>query len=71
MKSVFAGMNLSWHVAQLHVHVYFNVLWKNRYKIFYALICGEFISQLHFIIFRKECPRILAVAQKMISKVGH
>jgi len=64
-------MNLSWHVIELPVHVYFNILWENRYKKFYALICDEFIARVHFIIFRKQCPTILAVAKKMISKVGH
>jgi hypothetical protein len=64
-------MNLRWHVVELPVHVYFNILWENRYKKFYALICDEFIAQVHFIIFRKECPRISKTAKKMISKVGH
>jgi hypothetical protein len=53
------------------VHVYFSILWENRYKKFYALICNEFIAQVHFIIFRKEFPRISVEAKKMISKVGH
>jgi hypothetical protein len=35
-RNVFAGMNLSWHVAELPVHVYFNILWENRYKKSYA-----------------------------------
>jgi hypothetical protein len=43
-RNVFAGMNLSWHVAELPVHVYFNILWENRYKKSYALICDEFIA---------------------------
>jgi hypothetical protein len=31
-RNIFAGMNLSWHVAELLVHIYFNMLWENRYK---------------------------------------
>jgi hypothetical protein len=34
VRNVFAGMNLSWHVVELPVHVYFNILWENRYKNF-------------------------------------
>jgi hypothetical protein len=64
-------MNLSWHVAELPVHVYFSVLWENRYKKSYSLICDEFIAQIYFILFKKECPRLSAAAKKMISKVGH
>jgi hypothetical protein len=70
-RNIFAGMNLSWHVVELHVHVYFNILWENRCKKFYALICDEFITRVHFIIFRKESKRLSVAAKKMISKVGH
>jgi hypothetical protein len=31
----------------------------------------KFITCIHFIIFKKECPSLLIVAKKMISKVGH
>jgi hypothetical protein len=70
-RNIFVGMNLRWHVVQLLVHVYFNVLWENRYKKSYSLICDEFIAQIYFIIFKKECPRISAIAKKIISKVGY
>jgi hypothetical protein len=43
----------------------------NRYKKSYSLICDEFITRIYFILFKKEFPRILAIANKMISKVGH
>jgi hypothetical protein len=70
-RNVFDDMNLSWHVVELPVHVYFNILWENRYKKSYALICDEFIARVYFIIFKKECPRLSVAAKKMISKVGH
>jgi hypothetical protein len=70
-RNIFIGMNLSWHVAELPVHVYFNVLWENRYKKSYALICDEFIARIYFILFKKECPRLSVAAKKMIAKVGH
>jgi hypothetical protein len=43
-RNVFTNMNLSWHFAELLVHVYFNVLWENMYKKSYSLICDEFIA---------------------------
>jgi hypothetical protein len=70
-RNVFTGMNLSWHVAELSVHVYFNILWENRYKKSYSLICDEFIARIHFILFKKECPRLSTAAKKVISKVDH
>jgi len=36
--NVFFGMNLNWHSSELLVHVYFNILWDNRYNKSYALI---------------------------------
>jgi hypothetical protein len=57
--------------VELPVHVYFSILWENRYKKSYALICDEFITRIHFIIFKKECPRLSATAKKMVEKVGH
>jgi hypothetical protein len=70
-RNVFTDMNLSWHVAELLVHVYFSILWENRYKNSYTLICDEFISLIHFIIFKKESPRLSIAAKKMVAKVGH
>jgi hypothetical protein len=63
-RNVFVGMNLSWHVAELPVHVYFNILWENRYKNSYALICDEFIANIYFIIFKKEFPRLVCSGQE-------
>jgi hypothetical protein len=68
--NVFVGMNLSWHVAELPVHVCFSILWENRYKKYYALICDELISHIHFIVFKKECSRLSTTAKKMVAKVG-
>ena len=31
-KNVFVGMNLSWHASKLLVHIFFGILWENRYK---------------------------------------
>jgi hypothetical protein len=70
-RNVFVGMNLSWHISELLVHVYFNVLWENRYKKSYSLICDEFIARIHFILFKKECPRLSVAVKKVIEKVGH
>jgi hypothetical protein len=70
-RNVFAGMNLSWHASELPVHVYFSILWENRYKRSYSLICDQFIAPIHFLLFKKECPRLSDAAKKVISKVGH
>jgi hypothetical protein len=70
-RNVFVSMNLRWHVAELPIHVYFKILWENRYKKYCTFICDEFIAHIHFIIFKKEFPRLSATAKKMVEKVGH
>jgi hypothetical protein len=70
-RNFFVGMNLSWNTLELPVHVYFDILWENRYNKSYSLICDQFIACIHFFLFKKECLRLSAVAKKMISKVGH
>jgi hypothetical protein len=71
VRNIFTGMNLRWHVVKILVHVYFIIYWENRYKFFYAMICDDFASRVHFILFRKEFPRISTTTKNMISKVGH
>jgi hypothetical protein len=31
-RNAFIGMNLSWNASELLVHVYFSILWENKYK---------------------------------------
>ena len=71
VRNVFIDINLSWHVVDLPVHVYFNILWENRYKKSHALICDEFIARIYYILFKKECSRLSVTTKKMIEKVGH
>jgi hypothetical protein len=70
-RNIFDAMNMRWHVVEIPVHVYFSVLWENRYKKSYSLICDEFFARIYFIIFKKECPRLSVTTKKMIAKVGH
>jgi hypothetical protein len=70
-RTIFSQMNLSWHVWESLVHVYLRILWENRYKTSYSLICDEFIDHIHFILFKKEFPRLSVTTKKMISKASH
>jgi hypothetical protein len=70
-RNVFANMNLSLHITEILIHVYFIILWENKYKKSNSLICDEFITCIYFILFKKECLRQLAMTKQIISKVGH
>jgi len=49
-RKIFPGLGLSWHVSDSHVHVYFNILWENRYKKSYTVIYDEFMAKVHSIV---------------------
>jgi hypothetical protein len=70
-RNIFASMNLSWDISELPVHVYFNILWENKYNKSYSLICDEFLARVYFLIFRKYFPRIFVAAKRIIEKVAH
>jgi hypothetical protein len=70
-KKGFSRLNLNWHSSELPTHVYFSILWDNRYKKSYSLICDEFIAHIYLLLFKKECPRMPKEAKKVISKMGH
>jgi hypothetical protein len=70
-RNAFVGMKLSWHASELPVHVYFGILWENMYKKSYSLIYDQFVACIHFLLFKKECPRLSDAAKRMISKFGH
>ena len=62
-RNIFTSMNPRFHVVYLPVHVYFSMLWENRYKKSYSLICNEFITRIYFILFKNEFPRLSATAK--------
>jgi hypothetical protein len=53
-RNTFPGMNLNWHPSELLVHVYFDILWENRYKKSYSLICDQFMCVFILYCFRKS-----------------
>jgi hypothetical protein len=70
-RNTFVWMNLNWHPLELAVHVYYNILWENRYKKSYVVICYHFIAPVYFLLFKIECPRLSNEAKKIIVKIGH
>ena len=70
-RNVFSGMNLNWHPSELPVHVYFSILWENRYKKSYVVIYDQFTARIYFFLFKKECAMLSDEAKRVISKVVH
>jgi hypothetical protein len=70
-RNAFSRMKLNWHPSGLVVHVYYNILWENRYKKSYAVICDHFIAPIYFLLFKRECPRLSDKEKKVIVKISH
>jgi hypothetical protein len=70
-RNVFPGLSLIWHVSEFPVHVYFSVLWENKYKRSITTICDGFITWVHSLIFKEDCPRLFEEERRVISRIGH
>jgi hypothetical protein len=67
----FPILSLRQHISEFSVHVYFNILWENKYKISIYVICDGFIARVYSLIFKQNFPRLSEVVRKLISKIGH
>ena len=65
--SDFLGFLVSWQISEPYVHVYFNMLWKNKYKIYYAQICDFFMYRLYSLILGWKCPRLSKHPKKIMA----
>jgi hypothetical protein len=45
-------------------------LWENKYKKRYTKKCDNFLTQLYFIIFHEECPKLTGHARNLIICIG-
>ena len=65
--SDFLGFSVSWQISEPYVHVYFNMLWKNKYKIYYAQICDFFMYRVYSLILGWKCPRLSKHPKKIMA----
>ena len=52
----FPSLGWNWEPNLPSVHVYFKILWDNKYKQDYELICNGLFSTLYEVIFGEEAP---------------
>jgi len=72
-RNTFARMNFNWqwHTLELPIHVYFDILWENRYNKSYSLNYDQFIARIYFLLLKKECPRLSDAAKRIVMKIDH
>jgi len=70
-RNTFSRINMNWHPSEMVVHVYFNILWENKYTKSYDVICDQFIARIYSFLFKRECPILSDEENKVIAKIGH
>jgi hypothetical protein len=68
-RNMFTGLRFSSDVSEFPAHVYFSVLWENRYKKSYTTIYDGFLARVYSLIFKKNYLRLSDVARNVISRI--
>ena len=66
----FPCLGWKWEPNLLSVHVYCKMLWENKYKEDYELICNELFSTLYQVLFSEEAPCLSPEGKKIVKENG-
>ena len=66
----YPSLGWRWKSNLLSIHVYCNMLWENKYKEDYELICNELFSIVYNISFGEEAPCLSPEGKKIVKEYG-
>ena len=66
----FPSLGWKWEPKLPSVHVYFRMLWENKYKENYESICNGLFSIVYQVIFSEEAPCLSPEGQKIVKVYG-
>ena len=66
----FPSLGWKWEPRLSSVHVYCKILWENKYKEDYELICNGLFSTLYQVLFGEEAPCLSPEGQKIVKEYG-
>jgi hypothetical protein len=66
----YPNMEWSWLPTDVTIHIYFKVLWENKYCIEYQIICEHFLTPLYEFIFCTTPPCMTNKAIALIRRTG-
>ena len=66
----FPSLGWKWESNLLSVHVYCKMLWENKYKEDYELICNGLFSTLYQVLFGEEAPCLSPEGKKIVKEYG-
>ena len=66
----FPSLGWKWEPSLLSVHVYCKMLWENKYKEDYELICNGLFSTLYQVIFGDKAPCLSPEGKRIVKEYG-
>ena len=66
----YPSLGWKWKPYLLSIHVYYDMLWKNKYKEDYELICNGLFSTIYQILFGEEAPCLSPKGQRIVKEYG-
>ena len=66
----FPSLEWNWEPSFPFVHVYYKMLWENKYKDNYDQICNKFFPTLYQTLFGEETPCLSPVGPKIVKELG-
>ena len=66
----FPSLGWKWEPSLSSVHVYCKMLWKNKYKKDYELICNGLFSTLYQVLFGEEARCLSPEGKKIVKEYG-
>ena len=66
----FPSLGWKWEPSLPSVHVYCKILWENKYKEDYELICNGLFSTLYQVLFSEEAPCLSNEGLKIVKEYG-
>ena len=66
----FPSLGWKWKLGLPLVHVYCKILWENKYKEDYELICNGLFSTLYQVLFGEEAPCLSPEGKKIVKEYG-
>ena len=66
----FPSLGWKWEPNLLSMHMYCKMLWENKYKEDYELICNGLFSTLYQVLFGEEAPCLSPEGKKIVKEYG-
>ena len=64
----FLALKWKWESSLPSVHVYYKMLWENKYKEDYDQICNKLFPTLYQTLFGEETPCLSLIGQAMVKE---